>query len=116
MAEEQEEKEERLLHTKRQEGAYVEYRRDNGTPSKSSCPGFRLATRQVTKTYREEGESERDLKWIVKEGETSTSCGPNVTGSTTAIVHPIKTDRPIGPKVSGDTAHEKMLNITKANK
>ena len=94
----------------------MEYRRYNGTPSKSSCPRFRLTTRQVTKTYREEGESERDLKWIVKEGEISASCGPNVTGSTTAIVHPIKTNRPIRPKVSGDTAHEKMINITKANK
>lgn len=40
---------------------------------------------------------------------------PIETGSTTAIVHPIKTNRPIRPKISGDTAHEKRLNITKTN-
>lgn len=53
------------------------------------------------------------MKWIVKEGEISTSCGPNVTGWTTTVVHPIKTNSPIRPKV--DTAHEKKLNI-KTNK
>ena len=40
---------------------------------------------------------------------------PIETGSTTAIVHRIKTNRPIRPKISGDTALEKRLNITKTN-
>ena len=41
---------------------------------------------------------------------------PIETGSTTAIVHRIKTNRPIRPKISGDTALEKSINITKTNK
>lgn len=55
------------------------------------------------------------MKWIVKEGEISTSCGLNVTGWTTTVVHPIKTNSPIRPKINVDTAHEKKLNI-KTNK
>lgn len=55
------------------------------------------------------------MKWIVKEGEISTSCGLNVTGWTTTVVHPIKTNSTIRPKISVDTAHEKKLNI-KTNK